>query len=173
MSSKNRVGLWAVAVLCFCIGCSSSKEEPKSDEPTYAELVVIHNGELQALDRLERKRKELVTEYEAKHRPEGEVTLKSVADLISSAGAASKEGSAAPSTDPNVALDQAVENAEKAQQATSKLIETMAQAGGEGEGQVVYSEEFQKQLADLDAEIAAQQARVDRARQARDAAEQK
>ena len=106
--------------------------------------------------------------------PSNPTTLKSVADLISSAGAASKEGSAAPSTDPNVALDQAVKNAEKPSRSRLKLLESMAQASeGEGEEQVVYSEEFQKQLAELDAEIAAQQARVDRARQARDAAEQK
>ena len=75
------------------------------------------------------------------------------------------------------ALDQAVENAEKAQEVAAQLLKTMtsaAQADRDAAGQQIpYSEEFQQQLAAIDKEIEEQKARVERARQARDVAEQK
>ncbi len=78
--------------------------------------------------------------------------------------------------DPQAMLDQAVQNAEKAQQVTSQLLQAVAQPKpGEGgaAGEVTYSPEFQQQLAELDQQIAEQRERVERARQARDAAEAK
>ncbi len=176
MAFWNRVGYWALLLLLTCIGCSSSKEEaPKEVGPSYAELVIIYNAELEALDRLERKRKEMITDYEEEHRPNAQETLQSLTNLIDSAGAVNREAGAAPPADPNAALDQAVSDAEKAQQVASQLLHSMTQASEQEKShqQVVYSEAFQQQLAALDAEIEAQRKRAENARQARDAAAQK
>ncbi len=119
----------------------------------------------------------MIDQYEAQHRPSADNALKSLTDAITSAGDATREGASDPPTDPNAALDRAVENAEKAQEVASQLLKTMTsatQADREAAGQQIpYSEEFQQQLAAIDKEIEEQKARVERARQARDAAEQK
>lgn len=180
MASLNRVGVLAFAMLLSGIGCSASKEAPKEVGPSYAELVIIYNAELETLDRLERKRKELITEYETQNRPptqdaQAQEALKSLTNLIGSAGELNREMGATPPADPNAALDKAVSDAEKAQQVASQLLQSATQASESDAGSqpIVYSEEFQQQLAALDAEIEAQRQRADNARQARDAAEQK
>ena len=152
-------------------GCGSSESQP-----SYADLVVVYNAELETLDRLERKRAELVATYEQQFRPDAEDALAAITGALSAAGEANRQIGAESAADPHDALDQAIESAMNVQQATSQVLEAATeQAGAEGgsTGSLAahYSEEFKLQLASLDKEIDEQKARVERARQARDAAE--
>jgi hypothetical protein len=137
---------------------------------------MIYNAEQESLDRLENKRKVMVEEYEAAHRPQVDPSVQPLTDLLGAAGGLAGDAAATPPADPNAALDQAVLEAQKAQQVASQMLQSMSQAAAQQnqpQQQIVYSPEFQQQLAALDAEIVAQKERVDRAREARDAAEQK
>ncbi len=162
---------WGIGLLvAVCLagsgpGCSSPKAE---EGPSYAELVETYNAELALLDRLEGKKKEMIEQYEQQHRPSGDAlsTLSQLIDTVAQDDAGKKLP-----TDPNELLDQQVANLEQAQQAMSKLKQSL---GDRSEKQPVeYSEEFKQQLVDIDQQIEEQQARVDRARAARDAAEEK
>lgn len=162
-----------VSLLC---GCTGKQEPAQPAGPTYAELVMIYNAEQEALDRLERKRKEMVEEYEAANLPQVDPSLQPLTDLLGAAGGLAGDAAATPPSDPNAALDHAVLEAQKAQQVASQMLQSMSQAAAQQnqpQQQIVYSPEFQQQLAAVDAEIAAQKQRVDKAREARDAAEAK
>jgi hypothetical protein len=166
---------FAAVLILLHVGCTAEKPV-RENQPSYADLVVTYNAEMESLDRLERKRKELVADYEQKQRPNPEDAVKALTDALNSATTSGGEGTAAPA-DPQAILDQAVQNAEKAQQVASDLLKATTQpatepAAGETPEQQASSEEFQRQLAQLDQEIAKQRERVERARQARDAAEQ-
>ena len=140
------LSVFAVSVFVCLIGCS--EPAPEESGPSYADLVTVYNAELQSLDRLERKREELMAKHEA--------ALK-------------------PSTDPNELLDRAVEHAEKAQDLTSRLLESVSSAAEPTEEEIQkraeLTEQFERELAAIDEQIVEQKARVDRAREARDAAE--
>ncbi len=156
-------------------GCTTEKAVP-DNKPSYADLVVTYNAEMETLDRLEKKRKDLITEYEQKSRPSPDDAVKAITDALNSA-TTSGDGSAAPPADPQAMLDQAVHNAEKAQQVASDLLKAAGKSEESGEdGKAAkptpYPEELQRQLDKLDKEIAKQKERVERARRARDAAEQ-
>ena len=173
MRSAIFFALLAGATTLLNIGCG-----PVEKRPSYADLVVIYNAELAALDRLERKKADLIVDFEKQLAPKVDDALQALSDVLSTAAAANRDGTAFDATDPNDMLDQAIENAAKMQQATSQLLEVAAgQASGETAEQAtaesLYSEELKAQLAALDEEIAEQQARVDRARLARNAAEAK
>lgn len=166
-----RLYLLASAMILMNVGCGPGEVD---SEPSYADLVVIYNAELGSLDRLEKKRSELIATYEKQHRPDADHAIEAISAALSSTTAENREAGGA--LDPQAVLDQAVENAEKTQQVVSQLLDVVAtQAeGGEAAAQEVpYSEEFKLELAALDEEIEKQQARVERARQARDAAETK
>ena len=145
-------------------------------EPSYADLVAIHNAELSALDRLEKKKQELIANHEAQLRPSSEDAVKALADVLTTAGELTREVDPGVPLDPNAALDQAIESAQKQQDVVSQLFDSVTQPpADESEEEVArraeITAEFEKQLAALDEEIEKQNQRVERARKARDAAE--
>lgn len=180
MLAPTRLFVLVAAIPLMCVGCTTSNDTPEEEGPSYKDLVVIYNAELETLDRLEQKREKLIEAYEAAHRPDAQDALNSIAEAVRSAGElrqSSGDKKEIPA-DPEAALDQAVAGAEQAQQVAAKLFQSMTQPSDKAKGSaaqepVPYSEEFKQQLAELDAEIEAQKARVERARQARDAAENK
>lgn len=170
MRTLPTFALFVAAVSFPIIGCGPVQEEG----PSYADLVVTYNAEVEALDRLERKRAEMIAAYERTLRPSAEDALKSLNDVLNSQTAAEGEGASELPADPNEMLDQAVANAERSHEAASKLLAAAVQPSGDGESlESQYSEEFKQQLAEIDAEIAKQRERVERARKARDEAEAK
>jgi hypothetical protein len=178
MTTSSRIGLFLglVPLTLLHVGCGSDRPVPKDPGPSYAELVMIYNAELETLDRLERKRAELVAEYEKLQRPNPEETMKALSNAFQSALGAIPEGALGATGDPQAALDRAVESAEKAQDVVSQFFQAVKPPAGEPGTDAPAqptpaAEEFQKQRAQLDQEIEQQRARVERARQARDAAE--
>ena len=166
----------AISVLGL-LGLTPGCGGPPSAEqigPSYAELLSIYNSELAALDRLERKREELIQSHEAQLQPSTEEALEALNALLSTAGAAGKELNL-DTADPDELLDRAVEHAEKTQEITAQLLETASSQAEpseeEAQRRAKLTEQFERELAALDAEIAEQKERVDRARAARDAAE--
>ena len=151
--------LLSLLVLCV-LGCEPA-EINITKKASYSDLVVTYNAEVQTLDNLEGKRKNLITEYAEKAQADA---FKSAVNSLESA---SKQSS--PSN-PNDALDRAVAAAE----AQAKLLEKVGQSSGSKQSTVAdYPEELKRKLAELDAEIDKQKERVERARKARDAAEAK
>jgi septal ring factor EnvC (AmiA/AmiB activator) len=152
-------------------GCAGSIANP---QPSYADLVVTYNAEQETLDRLVRQRAELIANYERQMAPDTDQAIRALTDVLNSAAGAGRDVAADAAGDPYAALDQAVASAEKTQEVTAQLLDSARQATREEAAATAeYPEELQKKLAALDEEIAAQQARVDRARAARDAAEPK
>ena len=152
------------------IGCATD------NEPSYADLVAIHNAELSALDRLERQKQELIANHEAQLRPSPEDAVQALTDVLTTAGELTREVDPDAVLDPNAALDQAIESAQKQQDVVSQLFDSVTQPpADESEEEVArrteITAEFDKQLAALDEEIEKQKQRVERARNARDAAE--
>ncbi len=175
MAMSKCSALLMAALILLGVGCTAEKAVPEN-KPSYADLVVTYNAEMESLDRLERKRKDLIAEYEQRSQPRPDDAVKALTDALNAATTSSGDGAAAPA-DPQAVLDQAVQNAEKAQQVASDLLKATTQhahppAEGQTPEQKASAEEFQGQLAQLDQEIAQQRVRVERARQARDAAEQ-
>lgn len=151
--------LLSLLVLCV-LGCEPA-EINITKKASYSDLVVTYNAEVQTLDNLEGKRKNLITEYAEKAQADA---FKSAVNSLESA---SKQSS---SSNPNDALDRAVAAAE----AQAKLLEKVGQSSGSKQSTVAdYPEELKRKLAELDAEIDKQKERVERARKARDAAEAK
>ena len=78
-------------------------------------------------------------------------------------------------TDSNELLDRAVAHAEKTQDITSELLESVSSAAEpteeEVQKQAELTQQFERDLAAIDKQIAEQKTRVDRALKARDAAE--
>jgi hypothetical protein len=178
MTTSHRIErFWLVPLLLFQVGCGPDQPVPVDPEPSYAELVMILNAELETLDRLERKRADLVAQHEQRQRPNRDEAMKALAGAFESAWGAIPENSLGETGDPQAALDRAVEGAEKAQEVFSQLFQAgNPQAGTAGEpandaaaASTPDTEEFQQQLALLDQEIEQQRARVERARQDRDA----
>ncbi len=125
-------------------------------KPSYADLVVTYNAEVETLDRLEEKRTAAIAEYFSQAQGKA----------IESAVQSIKSGSTKSiPTDPNQALDQAVAAAELQTQLLGSL--------GQPSDSADYPEELKAKLKDLDSEIASQKERVDRAKAARDAAQTK
>ena len=157
--------------LCL-FGCGGPTAERG---PSYAELVTIYNAELQALDRLERKREELISKHQASLGPSAEGAAKAIDALLSSANQAGKQLDLDGVSDSNDLLDRAVEHAEKTQDLTSELLESVSSAAEpteeEVQKQAELSQQFERDLAAIEQQIAEQKTRVDRALKARDAAE--
>jgi hypothetical protein len=146
-----------VAVL---VGCGTT-ELKFTKKPSYADLVVTYNAELETLEKLEAKREKLVADHLSQTQ---QAAIKAAVNSIQSG-----EAQAIPS-DPNAALDRAVAAAEMQAQLQSGLSESLGLSSESGAAPK-YPEALQRQLAGLDAEIADQQARVQRAKAARDAAQ--
>lgn len=165
---RRLVAVVATLVLVASVGCQT-----KEQGPSYAELVMIYNSEAEALDRLEAKRTARVAEYEASLVPSGNAALEAIGGLL---GDVKQNPPADLSTaDPDKLLDSAIANAENLDAKANELLEAAAQQAGKPLDRAAieakYSDEFKAELAKLDAQIAEQQARVDKARAARDAAE--
>lgn len=140
--------------IAFSCGCEPGEITIRKKE-SYSDLVVVYNAEVQALDALEKKRKELLAEFAKKSQEEA---IKAAAGSIESL-------TSKPSTNPNNALDQAVQAAE----AQAKLLNQITQPNTVNPSDL--PEEWKRQLAELDAEIQKQKERVQRAKEKRDAAE--
>ena len=83
MTTSHRIGLFGlVALILLHVGCGSDRAVPNVPQPSYAELVTIYNAELETLDRLERKRRELVAEQEKLLRPNPDETVKALASAF-------------------------------------------------------------------------------------------
>lgn len=130
-------------------------------KPSYADLVVTYNAELETLEKLEAKREKLIAEHVSQTQ---QAAIRAAVNSIQSGDA-----QAIPS-DPNAALDRAVAAAEMQAQLQSGLSESLGLSAEAGAAPK-YPEALQRQLASLDTEIADQQARVQRAKEARDAAQ--
>lgn len=146
-----------------------------NNQPSYADLVVTYNAELETLDRLERQRSELIAEYQRQLQPNMEDAAQAIADMLNSAVDQDPQGAGGPLT-PDQELDRAVASAERTGQATSELLEAALQSTQDADAeltpeQAAIKDEFEQKLADLDEQIEAQKARAERARAARDAAE--
>lgn len=161
--------LVAVAVL----GCETAEQKP-----SYADLVVIYNAESETLERLERKRSDMIAEFEATLRPTENEALEALAGILGGVGEATGDPVKLDATDPNELLDQAIANAESMESQTEALLEAAAKQSGRQPAdraaiEAMYSDEFRARVAEIDAEIASQRKRVEKARAARDAAENK
>ncbi len=173
LSTKLRTYLvLAVAgITVTTIGCATD------NEPTYADLVAIYNAELSALDRLEKKKQELIANHEAQLRPSSDDAMQVLSDVLTTAASElTREVNPDAGLDPNAALDQAVENAQNTQDVFSQLLDSVAEPPAEESEEdaarrTEMTAEYEKQLAALDEEIETQKQRVERARQARDDAE--
>ncbi len=160
MLRSGRLFLSFLALMA--IGCGPT-EISITKKSSYADLVVIYNAEVQALDNLQGKLNSLKAEYLEKAQAEA---LKSMMSSLESTGKQTIP------TDPNEALDRAISAAE-AQADLLKKLETSSPSSKSTAAYSEYPEEWKRKLADLDGEIAKQQERVNRARDARDAAEAK
>jgi hypothetical protein len=166
MKTLSSVAIFYSAVVMLACGCGPA-EVTFTKKASYKDLVETYNAEVQTLDNLEGKRKELIVEHSKKQEEE---MLKSA---ISALGAAGQQK--VPSN-PNAALDQAVAAAEMQAKLQSGLLDKVGGSGGNSAksgGNAEYPEPLKSKLAELDAEIAKQKDRVEKARNARDAAESK
>lgn len=178
MSVHWRIG-WPAIVLCISMcGCMQSDVE---SGPSYAELLVIYNAELESLDRLETKRDELVKEYAAATAPTFD-PLKDIEGLLKSAKELKDSTNLDTKSDPNEVLDELAADSEEAQEIAGQLLEGLLAGESKASPQptpeeaVAITEQktaFDAKLAALDEEISKQKERVERARQARDVAEAK
>ena len=156
--------LWArVSLTMFALSlCGCEPADFKvTKKPTYAELVVTYNAEVETLDHLEAKRNRIIADYFSQAHGNA---------LKSAVGSLAGEQSSA---NPNEALDRAVAAAEFQAQLQSTLLEKAGQPAPTGStspaDKLEYPEELKRQLVEIDAEITAQKARVERAKNARDA----
>jgi hypothetical protein len=180
MISKRWQAVFAVG-LAVLVGCGQPTVDPG---PSYSELVVTYNAELETLDRLEDKREQLVNEFEAASAPvKKEAGLANLEGLLESAKDMKNEGELdlKSTSDPNELLDQLTERTGDVEQIAEQLLGgLLGEAPSDPEPtaeEIAAAEErqaaFDAELATLDAEIATQKERVGRARDSRDAAEAK
>jgi septal ring factor EnvC (AmiA/AmiB activator) len=157
------------------VGCGS-EPEPKAEGPSYAELVVTYNAELDSLDRLEKKKADLEQQLAAVGQPTEQDAMKLLGGLLGPAAQGGEQPAPNPATDPNAALDQAVQQAQATQDAARGMLDALS-GQGQVDSEAAKQQEqtraaIQAELDTLEQEITAQRARVERARQARDAAEE-
>jgi len=157
-SFATQISIFTLAAVLAGCGATEVKFTKK---PSYADLVVTYNAELETLEKLETKREKLIAEHVSQTQ---HAAIQAAVNSIQSG-----EAQSIPS-DPNAALDRAVAAAEMQAQLQSGLSESLGLSAKSGAAPK-YPEALQRQLASLDAEIAEQQARVQRAKEARDAAQ--
>jgi hypothetical protein len=147
-------------------------------------LVVTYNAELETLDRLEKKREKLIQDYAAATPANAPLdTVTQLEGLLKSARELKDEASEDTTSDPESQLDGLIERSGEAQDIANQLLEGLLKGKASAEPPEPTPEEvaamaerkaeFDKELAELDAEIAKQKQRVERARAARDEAEAK
>ncbi len=145
------------------VGCGPT-DITFTKKTSYADLVVIYNAEVETLDNLENKRKSLVADYFGQAQKEA---MKAAVNSIQTGDANRVPGN------PNQALDQAVAAAEMQAQLQSGLMEGLGLTSDSADAAADYPDELKAKLKDLDAEIASQKQSVQRAKDARDAAQTK
>ncbi len=161
MTSLRCAKLFLCLLPLTTIGCGPA-ETKLTTKSTYEFLAVVYNAELQVLDNLEAKRKNLIAEYSEKAQAEAiKAATESLESVAKSANASS----------PNNALDQAVAAAEAQAQIFKKLED--ARDPSSPNANFEFPEELKRKLSELDAEIAKQKELVNSARIARDAEEAK
>lgn len=163
MKSSYLVAVLLSAAVITDAGCGPT-DITFTKKPSYADLVVTYNAEVETLDNLEGKRKSLIADYFGQIQKNA---MKAAVDSI-------KTGDAKGGADnPNRALDQAVEAAEMQAQLQSGLMDGLGLSTDSAESTADYPDELKGKLTELDAEIASQKERVQRAKDARDAAQPK
>ncbi|MEO8268685.1 MAG: hypothetical protein ABI557_03130 [Aureliella sp.] len=163
MRSSYLVAVLLSAVLITCAGCGPT-DITFTKKPSYADLVVTYNAEVETLDNLEGKRKSLIADYV--RQAQGKA-MKAAVNSIKTGDAERIPGN------PNQALDQAIAAAEMQAQLQSGLLEGLDVSTDSAEFTADYPEELKVKLIEMDADIASQQERVQRAKDARDAAQPK
>lgn len=160
-------------VLTFTgLGCA-----PAETGPSYADLVVIYNAEVEALDRLEAKREKLILARAAAVR-ESKGALPNLQGLLDEVTQLKEQTLDA---DPNAVIDDLANRSGRAEELAGQLLEGLLQ-GTRTEAEEDdpadaepssddQAEVFARELDTLNNEIEEQRARVERARKARDAAE--
>jgi len=175
--------------LCgFFIGCGAEDSPPAETGPSYSETVVTYNAELETLDRLEAKREKLIAAFAAASLASSNAsvtTLPQLEGLLESAKGIKDGNSSELPTDPNELLDSLSERNADASEIAEQLLGGLLGGSGQDESPAAPREltpeekaaaaerkaTFDDELASLDQELGKQKQRVDRARDARDAAE--
>ena len=150
------LSVFTASCLVGLLGCSEPTAEKSGS--SYADLVTIFNAELQAMDRLERKREALVANHERSLGPSTEDTAQAIDALLSSVSEAGNEAGKQlgldGATDPNELLDRAVAHAEKTHDLTSGLLESVRSAAEpteeEIQKQAELTKQFERDLAAMD-----------------------
>ena len=162
---------WTPALRPFCLGATIGLLvigcQQQDSGPTYAELVVIYKTELESLDRLEKKKESLISKYEAELNPKIE-PIDAIGDMLKSARELGGEIDREDLADPSRLLDKVAENSEAAQDLVGDAMARLTkdeslESPEEKQRKAKLTEQFEKELAALDKEIEAQQARVERA----------
>lgn len=158
------VALW---LTIFQIGCNQG--------PSYADLVTIYNEELETLDRLTSQRDKLQTQRTVLTEPsKREKASNMLQGILEQAEALKSQNEEKLPADANALADRAIENANQAKVIADQALNAIAASGnGNDDGGADRTAEIAKidaELAKLEKEIEAQQARVDRAKEKRDAA---
>ena len=171
---------WATVTL-IAAGCGGEVQQEEAG-PSYADLVVTYNAEMATLDRLEQKKETLIQKIEAVGLPSSDDALKLLDKVLTSgltsSGDEAAGDAAGDAADPFAVLDQAVQRAQEVQDRQTAARDLLGSLGSQSATTPEQSAEneqikndLSRELEALEKEIAAQQQRVDRARQARDAAE--
>ena len=167
---------WATVTL-IAAGCGGEVQQEEAG-PSYADLVVTYNAELAALDRLEQKKETLLQKIEAVGLPTSEDALKLLDKMLTSGLPSSDDEAANAAADPHATLDRLVERAQDAQDTQNAVRDLLGSIGEQPANtpeQTAENEQIKndlsRELEALEKEIATQRQRVERARQARDAAE--
>jgi DNA repair exonuclease SbcCD ATPase subunit len=180
---KGFVGGIVVVSVLATFGCAPTAESDVEPALSYAEAVTIYNQELAALHTLQQQRQSLQQQIDMP-------SLGGVSDLLESAGKLQGElgetldelsnptgkANAKPkATDQVDTPDNGEASADTAGREANKAADPLEQLSAEikavGEKQNAKVAEIEAQIADLDQQIVEQQARVDRAKADRDAAD--
>ena len=168
-----------LAAASLLMGC----EEAVAPGPSYAELVVTYNAELETLERLEAKHEKLAAELVSATKVKSGKSIPDLEGLLESAKEL-KEGAKELPSDPEALLDHITEGGGEAHELAGQLLDGLL-GGGQGQAEKVEATpeeiaaaaerkaKLETELAKLDEELAKQRERVERARDARDVADSK
>jgi hypothetical protein len=166
MRESIRNAFFCVAMLMTClalgiVGCGDVPKPPSG--PSYAEALAIYKDELAVLDRLKAQRDALAQQLKPQGADVARQLLEQTTDLQKELAGTLKD----LSSDTGGAID-----ADKVDEQQKGLLENVAkQLQNAEQQQAATSKEIEAQIATLDADIAEQQKKVDRAAADKDAAE--
>ena len=173
MNRRRRLA-WVLSCLFLPLattGCGNQPTAPPT--PSYADLLVIYNAELEALDRLESHRDKLLARYHALKEPPKTVAARDMLKgLLDQAGEAKRQNEDALPADADALLDRALENANQVEAIASQVLDAATAPTPEvSAAKQQQLDQIQGELERLAQQISGQKKRVDRARDARDAAD--